>query len=147
MRTATAGLGALLVCVLWACAKPAAFEEEVALSVRAGRGGLSASERADLLEADHPILMQLGDPGTRRLIEGFAALPDSSHRELLAETYLKWRYADLPEVHQRPFLTLIEANLALAEQQGTRPHPGFSVEALRRAEVGYAVVEVDPGKT
>jgi len=122
------------------------FDEEYDLSLRAGIGDLSDEEKADLLKKNHPILMQMGDPSTRALIEGFANLPASLHNEIKEKTYLKWKYSDLDSSRQKPFLVLVEANLAIAKQQGMPPNPGFSVEALNRAEVGYAIVEINPSK-
>lgn len=127
---------------LCCCSSGSSFETEYQLSVRAGKGELSESERADLMEENHPIIMQLSDPGTLTLIKGFAQLRLSSHDVLRRDGYLKWNYAELARVHRIPFQTLVEANLAMARGQGVQPVPGFSFDALNRAQVGYAIVDV-----
>ncbi|MFH1148502.1 MAG: hypothetical protein V1736_12455 [Pseudomonadota bacterium] len=131
---------------LCSCSRGASFEEEYQLSIRAGKGELSASEHDDLLGKNHPIIMQISDPGTAALINGFARLPPASHDVLRSQGYLKWNYADLPASCKAPFLSLVQGNLALARGQGVQPVPGFSLKALNRGQVGYTVVSIDAEK-
>ena len=135
-----------LFCATVAHGKSLSFDEEYNLSLRAGKEELTEKERANLLKENHPILMQMGEPATRVLIESFANLPSALHGELRKKSYLIWDYRDLDIQHRKPFLDLVEANLAAARQQGVPPNPGFSVAALSRARVGYAVVDINPKK-
>ena len=143
-------LAALVACGREATAPPApapaterSFEEELVLVVRAGRGELSDTERQALAKEGHPLLGQLGDPDTAKLIRLFARLPDPLHSRLEAEGYLKWSFAELDDERQRVVREIVQVNLDLAARQGNQPQPGFSLEALELAETGFAVVEIE----
>ena len=123
-------------------AAAADFQREFQLVVRAGRDRLNQDERNRLLAQGHPLLMQLADPPTKRLIELFAGLPDQSHQELLERGYLKWAYAELDEPRRQVYRDSIRLNLDLARKQGVEPPATMSLEALTKGEVGFAVVDI-----
>ena len=125
-----------------ACTQSASFEEEFALVIRAGRGKLSAEQQKELQRQQHVLSMQLADPSTLPLIRLFAQLTDARHQELLKQGYLKWKYAQLDKNSQAVFRSLVETNVNLAKKRGASPRPGFSVAALSKSEVGFAVVRL-----
>lgn len=131
---------------LCSCSSGPTFDEEYQTSIRAGKGELTESELGDLKKINPVIIMQMSDPTTLALLKGFAELTSSSHDVLRADGYLKWNYTDLDASTSTPFKTLVEANLAMARGQGVEPAPGFSLDALRRAQVGYAIVEAGKRK-
>ena len=120
------------------------FEREFALSVQAGRGELDEATTKELQAARHPLLFQISDPNTKPLIELFGQLPDDSHAELQQQGYLKWRYADLPAGMQAAYRNAVKTNLDTAKQLGQPADPTTSLEALETAEVGFAVISIDP---
>lgn len=124
---------------------PWAFDDEFALAVRAGRDQVSDEEKQQLLEENHPLLAQIGDPNTSKLIRLFAQLPDEAHTQLKADGYVKWQFTSLGEGRQQVVRELIQINIDMAEQQGAQPQPGLSMEALESSQVGFAVVEIAEG--
>ena len=54
-------LAALLILACSVTCLAGSFDEEFALSVKAGTGQLTAEEKKALLKDNHPILMQIGD--------------------------------------------------------------------------------------
>jgi hypothetical protein len=121
----------------------ASFGGEFSLAVRAGRDQLTGPERKDLLAANHPLLFQLADPNTVKLLQLFAKLPDASHGQLQSESYLKWNVADLDAGRQQVLRDLIQLNLDMAARQGAPANPAFSLKALARAQTGFAVVSIE----
>jgi hypothetical protein len=118
------------------------FDEEFSLSVRAGRDELTKEDRQALLNRNHPLLMQISDENTLKLVKLLATLPDESHDELLKQSYLKWEYSLLDEARQQVCRDIIQLNIDMAAKQGGQSQPGFSLAALEEAEVGFAVVEI-----
>jgi hypothetical protein len=114
--------------------------------VRGGRDQLSDEERKTLLKANHPLLSQIGDPNTLKLIKLFAQLPDDSHDQLKTDTYVKWDFADLDEARQQVLRDLIQINIDMAVKQGGQVQQGFSLEGLEKSQVGFAVVDVGDQK-
>jgi hypothetical protein len=141
-RLAISVLLPLLILCLCSCGRGPSFDEEYQLSIRAGKGELTESEIGDLKKKNHIILMQMADPTTLALLKGFAGLSSSCHRMLRTEGYLKWNFAELSAAARAPFQALVESTLAMAKAQGVQPIPGFSLDALEKAQVGYAIVEV-----
>lgn len=128
-----------LTVVAWA---QKTFEDEFALSVRAGRGELSEQEKQGLTQEKHPILMQIGDPNTFKLIELFANLSDELHAELKDKGYLKWEFGTLNGSIQKVYEDVVQLQIDMVKQQGMQPQPGFSLEELKSAEVGFVIVEI-----
>ncbi len=119
----------------------ARFEDEFELAVRAGRGKLTDQEK-ESLKPNHPLLGQLADPNTSKLIRFFAKLPDEIHEQLKKEGHVKWRFPDLSEQNQKVVRDIIRLNINMAKLQGTS-QPGLSLEALQDSQVGFAVVSVE----
>jgi hypothetical protein len=118
------------------------FREEFDVTVRIGRDILSDEEREQLEREIHPVLAMHRDKHTGPLVRFFANLPDEEHRRLLEKTYLKWPYRNLDRERQRILWQMVQTNVNMSWEQGVRPNPGFSVEALTRADVGVVVVDV-----
>jgi hypothetical protein len=117
------------------------------LVVRAGKDQLTDSERESLGKTSHPLLAQIADPNTKKLIRLFADLPQSSRRDLLAQGYLKWEFSGLDSSRQQVWRDLVQVNIDMAKAQGAPPNPAFSPEALARSQVGFAVVDISEAKT
>lgn len=120
----------------------AGFSGELSLVVRAGRDQLTGAEQKDLLNTNHPLLAQIADPNTVKLVQLFAKLPDTSLAQLQDNSYLKWDFADLDPGRQQVLRELIQLNLDLAARQGAAANPAFSLDALERAQTGFAIVEI-----
>lgn len=118
------------------------FDEEFALSIRAGKGEITDQEKQDLLKENHPILMQIGDSNTLKLIKLFANLPNESHKELEEKNYLKWEFKALDQSRQKVCEDIVLLQIDMVKQQGVQPQPGFSLEELKNVDVGFAVVEM-----
>ena len=118
------------------------LEKEFSLVVRAGRNELPSGEKQSLQAKNHPLLAQLADSNTVKLIRWFAELPDAIHDELKNKGYVKWKFAHLNEGHQKIARDIIQLNVDTA-RQGTGTQSGLSVEALEDSELGFAVVEVE----
>jgi predicted Ser/Thr protein kinase len=127
-------------------AVPDDFDDEFDLVVRAGRGQLSKDEKDKLLAQNHPLMSQLRDPPTKKLIEFFAKLPDAVHKELLSEGYLKWKLASLDAARQKVFKDTLQLQLDMAKKQGVKVPATMSMEALEKADVGVAVVNIPEQK-
>lgn len=141
----------LVVLVVTGCAKdakhaeleaPSTFAEEFALSVAAGRGTLTDEQQRLLASWNHPLLMQIADPSTLTLVQLFADLPDEMHAELQSRGYLKWDFANLDASRQNVLRALIRLNVEMASRQGAPANAAFSVEALERAQTGFAVLDI-----
>lgn len=118
------------------------FEDEFELAVRAGQDKLTDQEKESLKQQNHPLLGQLADPNTSKLIRFFAKLPDEIHEQLKKAGHVKWRFPDLSEENQKVVHDIIWLNTNMAKQQGTS-QPGLSLEALQDSEVGFAVVAME----
>lgn len=147
MKTIRASLCAVLVLATAVAAfGERTFEQEMALSIRAGLNQLTPAEKKDLLKEDHPILTQIADTNTAQLLALFAKLPDKARKDMIADTYLKWKYSDLDAARQSVFRMMVEVNIDMAKKQGMPVPPEFSVEELKKSEVGFAVVEIPETK-
>lgn len=122
--------------------KRSELEEEVSLVIKAGRDELTLEEKEDLRKQNHPILMQTGDPNTKKILTLFANLPEDVHSKLLEKGYLRWKFIDLDEERQQVYQDVVEINIDMAIEQGLPRNPNFSIEALQKADVGFAVVEI-----
>jgi hypothetical protein len=119
------------------------FDQEFQLTLRAGRGQLTDEEKMRLLQENHPILAQVGEPQMVQLMNMFALLEPKFHQELLQNSYVKWKLADLPPdtqelIGQVVHFTVIQRGLApaLLGQESER------MISLVDADVGFAVVEL-----
>jgi uncharacterized protein (TIGR03067 family) len=117
-------------------------EREFTLAVRAGRGELSKEELQDLAKQDHPLAALLADPGKKAILEWFASLPDGAHQHLLKEGYLKWKVASLDAERQKTLREGVKRGLEEAKKLGVAPPPTQSLEALAKADIGFALVNV-----
>eukprot|EP00913_Durusdinium_trenchii_P035349 g33079.t1 len=120
---------------------------EVSRVVAAGRGKLTPQKRQELLAENHPVLGQLADPHTKPIIELFAGLPDEAHRHLLKDGFLKWKYASLDAERRKVFYNNIKSNIDVAKQRNVPIPATISLEALAKADVGFAVVKIPSLKT
>jgi hypothetical protein len=124
------------------------FDQEFKLTLRAGRGELSDPEKAELLKENHPLLAQVGNPQLLPLMEMFANLPEASHTQLLADSYLKWNLVDLsPEAQET--LTHIIRFVIQTRLGGALGSSELDARLekmdLNDVEVGFAVVELPKG--
>jgi hypothetical protein len=126
--------------------KKGRLEEEMALVIKAGKKQLTLAEKKNLKKQNHPILMQIGDPNTQKLLSLFANLPQDAHNELLEKGYLKWKFAELDRERQQVYQEFVQFNIETAKQQGVAPNPAFSLQALQKADVGFAVIEIPETK-
>lgn len=122
------------------------FDQEFALTLRAGQGELSDAEKSELLRQNHPILAQVGEPSIKALVEMFAALPDQDHAKLKSNSYLKWRLSELPMADQ----TMVHRVIRFAVQTHSMvPLPVTTdselIPGLKSDEVyvGFAIVEME----
>ena len=118
------------------------FEKEINLVIRAVKGELAFDEKQALLTQNHPILLQIGDPNTKKLLNAFANLSEAARDELLKTGCLKWKYSRLDAARQQVYKDFVQLNIDFAKQQGVSLSPNFSLRALNDAEVGYAVVDI-----
>jgi hypothetical protein len=118
------------------------LQKETNLVIKAGKGQLSADEKEGLRKSNHPLLMQLSDPNTTKLITLFANLPADSQQELMTTGYLKWHFMNLDPQRQQVWRDLVQVNIDLAAKQGAALNPSFSQAALQNASVGFAVVNI-----
>jgi hypothetical protein len=123
------------------------LEKEMSLVIKAGKGELSANDKEDLKKSNQPLLLQISDPNTSKLITIFSNLPTSSHKELLEKGYLKWKFANLDQQRQQIWRDIVQLNIDMAAKQGVAPNPSFSQAALQNANVGFAVVDIPEAKT
>ncbi len=126
--------GAFLAALLSGCARmrQAEFRREIALVIKAGQGKLTPDEKESMAKTNHPLLLQLADPNTSKLIALFANLPPHSQAELLEEGYLKWKFAALDPERQQVWRDLVQVNIDLGAKQGATPNPSFSQARCRR---------------
>jgi len=118
------------------------LDREFALVVRAGRDELSADEKDQLLAQNDPLLGQLADPPTKKVIDLFARLPDAARQQLLRDEYLKWKYASLNADRQKVYRDALAVNIEIAKKQGVQVPAGMSLGALQKADVGFAIVNI-----
>ena len=122
------------------------FDQELQLTLRAGRGELTEAEKKQLLKENHPILAQVSDPHAFKLFELFSRLPDAERRRMLDDSYVKWRMTELDSETQALYREMIKLVMDI---RGAGKSPFESIEdpqarfALSEAtEVGFAVVEL-----
>ncbi len=134
----------VLVTALLGCEKLKQFglQKEINLVIKAGKGQFTSDEKEDLRKSNHPLIMQLSDPNTSKLITLFANLPADSHQALLKDGYLKWKFNNLDTQRQQVWRDIVQVNVDMAAKQGVTPNPSFSQAALQNAEVGFAVVDI-----
>jgi len=120
----------------------AAIRPELLLVVRAAQGKLSEGERQKLTAQNHPVLGQLQDPPTRKILEMFAALPAIAQERLREEGYLKWKFSSLDADRQEVYRSALQANLDGIKKQGLAVPATMSLAALEKSEVGFAVVSI-----
>lgn len=139
--------GIILALGLMGCGKIKDYQlkKEIRLVVKAVKYQLSALELDKLAKGNHPILIQIGDPGTKELILLFANLPSDFQDELLIKGYLKWKFPDLDPKRQQIWRNIVQINIDMAMKQGAAPNPNFSQDALQEADVGFAVVDIASG--
>lgn len=118
------------------------FEQEIDLVVKAGRNELTFPEKEALRQQGHPLLLQIGDPNTQKLLSLFAELSFQIRAGLLDKGYLKWNFVNLNEEWKQICRDLMQASIDLAEEQELEPDPDFSLEVLQESEVGFAVVRI-----
>jgi hypothetical protein len=108
---------AIVLIGMLGCGEPkkSEFEEEMALVIKAGKNQLTLAEKKDLKKQNHPILMQIGDPNTQKLLSLFANLPQDAHNELLESGYLKWRFAELDRERQQVYQEFVRFNIEISK--------------------------------
>ena len=136
--------GIVLIAAFLGCEKlmQSGLEKEMNLVIKAGKGQLSSDEKEGLVKSNHPLVFQLSDPNTNKLLTLFANLPSHSHQELLKDGYLKWKFVNLDAQRQQVWRDLVQVNIDMAAKQGVPPNPAFSQEALQNTSVGFAVVDI-----
>lgn len=123
-------------------AKSDPFEREYDLTIRAALGNLSDDQRQQLLQENHPILLQLADPALNGLLRLFAELPASRHAELRRKLFLKWRFSDLDRSRQIVFEQVLKMNSKVLNDQEVTSQAELAINMLRKCDVGLAVVEI-----
>ena len=148
MRTAALTFICLLiVSLISGCEnQQAGLEKEIALVIKAGKGELSSSDKEELKKGNHPLLLQIADPSTTKLLTLFGNLPAGSQKELLEKGYLKWKFTNLDPQRQQVWKDMVQLNIDMATKQGAAPNPSFSQTALQNASVGFAVVDIPEAK-
>jgi hypothetical protein len=148
MRTiAFAFVCVLLIIGIVGCEnQKSSLEKEMSLVIKAGRGELSVNDKEDLKRSNNPLLLQISDPNTSKLIALFSNLPTSSHKELVEKGYLKWKFANLDQQRQQIWRDIVQLNIDMAAKQGVAPNPSFSQAALQNANVGFAVIDIPEAK-
>jgi len=133
----------LLSFLIFGCSSKAGnFEEELALSVKAGKEQLTDIEKKALLRQKHVILTQISDPNTFGLIKEFANLSGELHETLLEETYLKWDLRDLNQNRKKIHEDIFKGKIDMAKEQGVDFSNINPLRLLSNAQVGFAVVEI-----
>jgi hypothetical protein len=61
---------------------------------------------------------------------------------LIEKGYLKWKFADLTRHQQEGYREWIGRNVEHIKQQGRTPPENYTLEALEKADVGFAVVDI-----
>lgn len=126
-------------------ATPLMFEREFALTVAAGRDRLNDEDRLTLTLLRHPVLDQLKDDELGAPVRLLAGLPDGLLDDLLADGYVKWPYASLDAARQSIFSGFVSHQLTVSAVLGTTTPQLISLDALERADVGFAVVDLPDG--
>lgn len=151
MKTRDLGLAAAYLLIALGCNRGGGgrtFDQEFQLTLRAGRGELTDTEKSQLLRENHPILAQVGEPQMLPLMEMFARLPPELHAQLLEDSYLKWKFSDLPPDAQQTISEVIHFTIqsrfpALVRTGDQSALPSLS---LSDVDVGFAVVELSQTK-
>jgi hypothetical protein len=146
-----AGVTVSVLCLAMGCdggSTTRTFNQEFKLTLRAGRGELSDPEKAELLKQNHPLLAQMGNPQLLPLMEMFANLPQASHDQLLADSYLKWQLVDLPPEAQETLTHIIR--FVIQTRLGGALGSSELDARLERmdlsdVEIGFAVVDLPKG--
>jgi Tol biopolymer transport system component len=118
------------------------FELDAVRVVRATKGELSNDERQIMLADQHPVFGQLADPQTKPIFELFASLTPAEHAQGRQAGYLKWKYADLPPARQQVYHDSLASTLEQTPVDTTPVKDMLSLEALERAEVGFANIDI-----
>jgi hypothetical protein len=147
-KTFAALLGIILIASVHGCdrTKQYSLQDEVILVIKAGKDALSSDDRENLKKNNHPLLSQISDPNTGKLIRLFANLPSGSHKELLDTGLLKWKFAALDAQRQRVWRDIVQLNIDISAGQGGQANPNFSQAALQNADVGFAVIDLSDAK-
>ena len=126
------------------------FDQELQLTLRAGRGELTEIEKKQLLQENHPILAQVGDPQAFKLVELFSRLPEADRQRLLNDSYVKWRMVDLDSETQQlsremiGIVLQVKANVPSPYEGSAAPEMSRSL--MEQTEIGFAVVEIEKTK-
>ena len=120
------------------------FDDELKLTLRAGRGELTDDEKSHLLRENHPILAQVGEPQMLQLMSLFAHLEPKFHEQLTKDSYVKWKLADLPPESQEMVAEVVRFAM---HHRGVIPTLSDEVLTTRLislvdADIGFAVVEL-----
>lgn len=137
-----ASLAVLTVGLGCARFEEARFKKQIQTVIRAGQDKLTPEEKDRLTRENDPVLLQVADPNTQKLIALFANLPAHSQEELLKTGYLKWDFSSLDAGRQQLWREFVQVNLDLAAKKGGQTLPTFSQAALEKAQVGFAVVTI-----
>jgi hypothetical protein len=123
------------------------FDEELQLTLRAGRGELTETEKMRLLKENHPILAQVGDPKASKLVELFSKLPEEERRRLVVDSYVKWRMSEFDPETQGLYRELIQVVMQLRtgvqSPFETVTEPIARQQLIESTEIGFAVVELE----
>ncbi len=139
--------GIIMISLMLGCGgQQDGLQREMTLVIKAGKGELSAKDKEDLRKDNDPLLVQLNDPNTAKLIASFSYLPATSHKELLEKGYLKWKFVNLDKQRQQIWKDIVQLNIDMAAKQGATPNAAFSLDALENAYVGFAVIDIPEAK-
>jgi hypothetical protein len=123
------------------------FDQELQLTLRAGRGELSDAEKVELLKENHPLLAQVADPLAFRLCEYFARLPASERERMLENSYVKWRMSELDSDTQELTREMVRVVLQMRKSEASPfdlvRDPQRRRMLMESTEIGFAVVELD----
>lgn len=125
------------------------FDQELQLTLRAGRGELTDTEKKQLLQENHPILAQVGDPHAFKLVELFSRLPEADRQRLLNDSYVKWRMSELDAETQqlsREMIGIVMQIRANVPSPYEGAVPEMSQSLMEQTEIGFAVVEIEKTK-
>ncbi len=116
-----------------------ALKKEMDFVVKAVRNKDGSVE----IPKNHPLIWQLSDKNTRKLLELFAYLPKDSHDLLLEKNYLKWKYTELDEDRKAVYKNAVDLNKKMAKQWPEN----MSLAELEKSDVGFAMVTIPKLRT